>query len=288
MESIISYFIEDIKPDAFQDCTLPYKNGHSCHDCFNKGIYEDGWAEYMCENKNALYISKLLPACYEENIELLLQLDNTSLDCSNLRVMTIGQGPGAEVLALKNYLYTHKKLPSPNTTLVTIDKTPAWLCEYDLIVEGINYDRPFYWDESDPHYFETGSINIAHHEKLAVDPIKELNEDLRGMFPVLDYGFDLTFIGHFFSNLSASDTAKFAVNLKDYVHQRYILLRSRNNQQFYNNLEMFLKIVGGRVIYHSDSKDPLEHEFTPYQEQQVKPDLFKSSVRMLILCDQPS
>lgn len=288
MKEIVQHFSNKLDSQTAINCEAPVRKADNCIDCSEKSLYPDnGWLEYDCRNKNYLYISKMFPAIFEENMELLCQLDNTPLDCNQLRVMAIGQGPGAEIFALKHYLYHHLQIADAHINLLTMDKTPDWLCEYDLIIEGLDYDsNPFKTYISLPDYFDGHYQSWAHQDKFAVDPVTELNDNLHNMFPVMDYGFDLTFIGHFFSNLSLCDAEKFSLNIREFVRQRYVLLRGRNNQQFYNNLEVFLKIAGGRVIYHSDSADPLEHQFTPEEQQKFRPDQFKSSVRLLIICDQ--
>jgi hypothetical protein len=134
----------------FNNCNNSIRNSTNCVDCCKKRFYAGMPIKYECAQFLKVYVMRYLPVHIYEN---LLAFRETPQDvfnlidrCSKVRLLSLGGGPGSDIVAFKEYLEEQERSKIVLAEIVRVDREEKWNEMAEKVINnhkfnGVNYNH---------------------------------------------------------------------------------------------------------------------------------------------------
>lgn len=153
----------------YDDCKRDFKLGSDCKDCASRQYFSGNSIDYSCAQLRKIYVLRYLHVHWAEvfdALNLTRSLNEFPDMRKNLNILSLGGGPGSDILAFKSFAI-HGLLDKNKITfnITRLDCEATW---NDLAVEVIDLCKS---DNKD--FFKHRRINTTISDFAKVDVLKE-------------------------------------------------------------------------------------------------------------------
>ena len=265
LAQLIDKYYDDVKPEHWKVCTNATPNSKSCVDCCGKQYFDSNEISYECDQKRKIYVLRYLPVHHKE---VYLTLSRISKEVAVaiggkkcVRVLSIGSGPGSDILAFKKIVADGLLFLDGVTDilLVMIEKESGW----DEISDDVLklYSEGF-------HY-----LHKRHHLDFGNRQVK------------CDSGFDYLLLSYVISELSIKEVDNVARNLQQCIgNPSVLIINDRNEDRVTSKIDRLLKDFKiQNTIIQSGVREWCGVSYPDEIKENVRPKLSTNSVQYTVV-----
>ncbi|MCO4173013.1 hypothetical protein K8D10_14725 [Aeromonas veronii] len=237
MNNLIEELYTEIDFEMFSDCEHAVHGVTSCPKCCSGQYFNDNEINYSCEQKMKLYIIRYLPVHASEVRSSIGVLKNNAvmnriLSQDNLNVLSIGGGPGSDIIGFRE---AHRSIHELREFL----EEESYVAEINYLKVEINDD----WNA----LFER-VINISVDGRLG--HVNENYECIYGDATSIVLGIDtqdVILLSYIVSELTDDEAIMLANNIKRWSDENTIIIvNDRNQEEVTNRVNLMFEILNAQ------------------------------------------
>lgn len=239
MDTLIKELFDEIDFEQFSGCEKVSPGATSCARCCARQYFDGNEIDYSCEQKMKVYAVRYYPVHMEEiatAVDSSLHMNGVEdiLLTRDLSILSLGGGPGSDILGIRKRIRGYASIDSKNTYKVSftrIEVNPIW-------------DNIFY-----------RAVALGTTTQNLSEEYKTIHHDLTLNESVVLPKQDIILMSYLMSELSDAEAYMLAHRVKDLMKSNaLIIINDRPEDAVKNRIKKFLDI-----ILPSESK---EHYFT--------------------------
>lgn len=263
--NVIEAFHEQIDYDFYRGCNEIFHNAANCIQCCSNPYYESTQIDYSCPQKRKIYVLRYAPAYISEIFDALKYTSKEFIDyileADELKVASIGGGPGTDIAAFNKWLGIY---------------------DYDISnlkkIRYLRVDIHEQWDDVSPELINLYKIENINYEykkivrNVSIEPVKSSSFD----------NFDVIMLSYVISEIDEA----YIYNLAEHVSQimsdsTLVIINDRPQDQVLMKIEKFFEHIGclNPTRIQPEYRDHCGVTYPDDIYNQAQPTIFKKSMR---------